>query len=78
MGAYATIVRQDFVWQILIHLLNERGETTDKAVQLSAALAIKKCVDVSYRWMKSTLTSQLYDVDMSFFVPHAQPVAAGL
>jgi hypothetical protein len=45
-GAYATVVKQDLVWQILVHLLNERGETTDKAVQLSAALAIKKSVDV--------------------------------
>jgi len=46
-GAYATIVKQDFVWQILAHLLHERGETTDKAVQLSTAMAISKCVDVS-------------------------------
>ena len=36
-----------FVWQILVHLLAERGEATDLAVNLSAAVAIKDCVDVS-------------------------------
>ncbi|WVQ62887.1 uncharacterized protein L199_001036 [Kwoniella botswanensis] len=33
------------VWQMLLHLLSERSEATDKAVQLSATIAIKECVD---------------------------------
>jgi hypothetical protein len=36
------------VWQILLHLLSERGEATDMAVNLTAVVAIKQCVDVSY------------------------------
>jgi hypothetical protein len=41
------------VWQILVHLLSERGESTDRAVQLSTAVAVKECVDVSvYPWVK--------------------------
>lgn len=35
------------VWQILLHLLSERGESSDMAVNLTAAVAIKECVDVS-------------------------------
>lgn len=35
------------VWQILVHLVAERGASSDMAVNLSAALAIKDCVDVS-------------------------------
>lgn len=34
------------VWQILIHLLAERGESSDMAVRLTAAIAFKNCVDV--------------------------------
>ena len=41
------VVKLDLVWQILIHLLNERGDASDKAVQITTALAIKECVDVS-------------------------------
>jgi hypothetical protein len=37
------------VWQILVHLLTERGEASDRAVHLSAAVGIKDCVDVSSR-----------------------------
>jgi hypothetical protein len=35
------------VWQILVHLLGERGESSDMAVRLTAAIAFKNCVDVS-------------------------------
>jgi hypothetical protein len=34
------------VWQILVHLLSERGESSDMAVRLTAAIAFKNCVDV--------------------------------
>ncbi|WRT65380.1 uncharacterized protein IL334_002323 [Kwoniella shivajii] len=37
------------VWQMLLHLLSERGEASDKAVQLSAAIAIKESVDLTCR-----------------------------
>ena len=36
------------VWQILVHLLAERGESSDMAVRLTAAIAFKNCVDVRY------------------------------
>jgi hypothetical protein len=35
------------VWQMLLHLLTVRGESTDIAVTISAAMALKECVDVS-------------------------------
>ncbi|WWD08730.1 hypothetical protein V865_006843 [Kwoniella europaea PYCC6329] len=45
------------VWQMLLHLLSERSEATDKAVQLSATIAIKECVD----WKNSaTLDGKRY------------------
>ncbi|WWC59902.1 uncharacterized protein I303_102464 [Kwoniella dejecticola CBS 10117] len=37
------------VWQMLIHLLSERSDATDKAVQLSASIAIKESVDLTDR-----------------------------
>ncbi|WWC68913.1 uncharacterized protein I206_102849 [Kwoniella pini CBS 10737] len=37
------------VWQMLLHLLSERTDATDKAVQLSASLAIKESVDLTFR-----------------------------
>lgn len=40
-------VKLPLVWQILLHLLSERGESTDMAVHLTAAVSIKECVDVS-------------------------------
>ena len=43
----ATCVKQALLWQIFIHLLTERGEATDAAVQLTVTNAIKSCVDVS-------------------------------
>ena len=39
--------RLPIVWQILAHLLGEQGEASDLAVNLSAAVSIKQCVDVS-------------------------------
>jgi hypothetical protein len=41
--------RLPIVWQLLVHLLSERGEATDQAVHLSSAVSIKECVDVSVR-----------------------------
>lgn len=46
------------VWQILLHLLSERGESSDMAVNLTAAVSIKECVDVS-ETMWVMLTSAL-------------------
>lgn len=37
------------VWEILLHLLAERGESTDMAVKLTAAISVKESVDVSSR-----------------------------
>jgi len=34
------------VWQILVHLLQDRGPGTDAVVRLTAAVALRECVDV--------------------------------
>nr|XP_018264314.1 uncharacterized protein I303_02479 [Kwoniella dejecticola CBS 10117]OBR86472.1 hypothetical protein I303_02479 [Kwoniella dejecticola CBS 10117] len=47
------------VWQMLIHLLSERSDATDKAVQLSASIAIKESVD-------------LWELPIDYFVPYIQ------
>lgn len=35
------------IWEILTHLLTVRGEGTDLVVRLTAAMALRECVDVS-------------------------------
>jgi hypothetical protein len=42
-------VKIPLVWQILVHLLGEEGESTDMAVRLTAARALRDCADVSGR-----------------------------
>ncbi|RXK35686.1 hypothetical protein M231_07059 [Tremella mesenterica] len=39
------IVQSPLLWQVLLQLLTERGEASDMAVRLSAALAVKQSVD---------------------------------
>jgi hypothetical protein len=50
VGSDEECAKLPLVWQILVHLLGERGESSDMAVRLTAALAIKECVDVSGLW----------------------------
>nr|XP_031857373.1 uncharacterized protein CI109_007237 [Kwoniella shandongensis]KAA5524445.1 hypothetical protein CI109_007237 [Kwoniella shandongensis] len=47
------------VWQLLLHLLSERGESSDRAVHLTAAVAIKECVD---QW----------EMPIDYFIPFLQ------
>lgn len=47
VGSDEECAKLPLVWQILVHLLGERGESSDMAVRLTAALALKECVDVS-------------------------------
>lgn len=47
VGSDEECAKIGLVWQILIHLLAERGEASDAAVNLTAAIAVKECVDVS-------------------------------
>ncbi|WVF67040.1 hypothetical protein IAT40_001783 [Kwoniella sp. CBS 6097] len=47
------------VWQMLLHLLSERGESSDKAVQLTAAIAIKESVD-------------LWELPIDYFIPYLE------
>ncbi|KDR83604.1 hypothetical protein GALMADRAFT_219426 [Galerina marginata CBS 339.88] len=35
------------IWEILVHLLQDRGEGTDTVVRLTAAAALRECVDAS-------------------------------
>lgn len=36
------------VWDILLHLLRDRGPGTDSVVRLTAATALRECVDVRF------------------------------
>ena len=36
------------IWEILVHLLKDRGAGTDAVVQLTAAMALKECIDVRF------------------------------
>jgi hypothetical protein len=76
----AACVKMDLLWQILTHLLTERGDATDKAVQLTATASIKACVDVSVKTAFGHVRAhrQLWEVDIDYFVPHLQPVAQGM
>ncbi len=33
-------------WQIIMHLMSDRGPGTDTVVRLTAAMALRECVDV--------------------------------
>lgn len=35
------------IWDVLIHLLQDRGSGTDAVVRLTAAVALRECVDVN-------------------------------
>jgi hypothetical protein len=34
------------LWDVLIHLLGNRGDGTDSVVRLTAAIALRECIDV--------------------------------
>jgi hypothetical protein len=36
------------VWEVLVYLLHDRGDGSDAVVRLTAAAAIKECVDVCF------------------------------
>jgi hypothetical protein len=36
------------VWDVLVHLLQDYGPGTDAVVRLTAAVALRECVDVRY------------------------------
>ncbi|WOO78855.1 Importin-11 [Vanrija pseudolonga] len=59
VGSDEECAKIGLVWQILIHLLAERGEASDAAVNLTAAIAVKECVD-------------LWELEVSYFVPYIQ------
>nr|ODN85642.1 hypothetical protein L203_04892 [Cryptococcus depauperatus CBS 7841] len=44
------------VWQMLLYLLSERGDSSDKAVNITAAVAIKECID-------------LWELPIDYFLP---------
>ena len=39
------------VWEILLHLLRGGGSSTETAVRLTAASALRVCIDVSVSWV---------------------------
>jgi hypothetical protein len=36
------------IWEVLVHLLKDRGPGTDPVVRLTAVVALKECLDVCY------------------------------
>jgi len=36
------------IWEVLVHLLRDRGHGTDAVVRLTAAVALKECIDVRF------------------------------
>ena len=42
-----TLATDTITWEVLIHLLRDRGEGTDSVVRFTAASALRECVDVS-------------------------------
>ncbi|ORY25236.1 armadillo-type protein [Naematelia encephala] len=53
------------VWEILVYLLQERGEASDLAVNITAAIAIREAVD-------------LWELDVSYFKPYIKDTAQPL
>jgi len=39
------------VWELLVHLLRDRGPGTDSVVRLTAAAALRECIDVRLFYM---------------------------
>lgn len=56
VGSDEECAKLPLVWEILLHLLAERGEASDMAVNLTAAIAVKESVDVSAMSLKLQLT----------------------
>ncbi|CAL1700530.1 unnamed protein product [Somion occarium] len=53
------------VWEVLVHLLRDRGPGTDAVVRLTAAVAIRECIDT-------------LQFDLNVFLPYLQPVVTEL
>lgn len=48
----ATLATDPIIWEVLIHLLSDRGEGTDAVVRFTAANALRECVGVSgHSWL---------------------------
>ncbi|ODN87082.1 hypothetical protein L198_07084 [Cryptococcus wingfieldii CBS 7118] len=47
------------IWQMLMYLLSERGSSSDKAVNLTSAIAVKECVD-------------LWELPIDYFLPYLE------
>lgn len=62
VSAEEECVKIPLMWQILLHLLEERSESSDMAVRLSAAVTLKECVDVSRSqvWADDSFGSSTY------------------
>jgi hypothetical protein len=61
------------VWDILTHLLQDRGPGTDSVVRLTAATALQECVDVrcfTYPRPSCSRSIQTLDFDIDVFVPY--------
>ena len=73
-------VKLPVVWQILLQLLSERSDSSDMAVRLSAANAIKAAVDVSRLESRGTecTDERVWDMDIAYFLPYLEQTASEL
>ncbi|KAJ7498772.1 armadillo-type protein [Mycena latifolia] len=55
----------DLLWQVLIHLLRDRGPGSDSVVRLTAAIALRECIDT-------------LEFDINTFTPHLSEVVSEL
>lgn len=72
------------LWEILAFLLQDRGPGTDAVVRLTAAIAIRECVDVGRRPLGASLYSadhnrlQTLDFDLAVFIPYIPGIVSQL
>jgi hypothetical protein len=74
------------VWDVLVHLLQDRGAGTDAVVRLTAAVALRECVDVCYvqftaKFILTTpcsRTHQTVEFDANVFAPYIAPTVTEL
>ena len=79
-----TSPQNPIIWQILAYLLNERSAGTDLVVRVSAAMALRRCLDVSMKSHFKEVTNVVYfdeqtrDFDANVVEGFIRPLTAEL
>lgn len=59
MSESCTTANDPKIWEVLVHLLQDRGPGTDAVVRLTAAAALRECVDVCIWFIQQRPTADL-------------------